>query len=345
MPLRFVFVYAAEQIFLLKAFQMKKETRNNWTIAEVKAIYNTPLLELVYRAATVHRQHNNTGEVQICTLLSIKTGGCPEDCAYCPQAARYHTDVTVQSLMEKDEVLAYAQKAKDAGSTRFCMGAAWREVRDNRDFDRVLEMVQGVNELGMEVCCTLGMLTSGQAKKLADAGLYAYNHNLDTSKEYYGEIISTRTYNDRLETLENVRKAGVSVCCGGIIGLGESHEDRINMLHTLASLPEHPESVPVNALVRIKGTPLENNSKVDVWDMVRMIATARILMPAAMVRLSAGRTEMSIAEQAFCFMAGANSIFAGDKLLTTPNPSFDEDMAMFDLLGLQPREAFKNELA
>jgi biotin synthase len=317
--------------------------RNNWTITEVEKIYNSPLLELVYRAATVHRQHNNTGEVQVCTLLSIKTGGCPEDCAYCPQAARYHTDVTVQSLMEKEEVLAYAQKAKDAGSTRFCMGAAWREVRDNRDFDRVLEMVKGVNELGMEVCCTLGMLTSGQAKKLADAGLYAYNHNLDTSKEYYGEIISTRTYNDRLETLENVRSAGVSVCCGGIIGLGESHKDRINMLHTLASLPEHPESVPVNALVRIKGTPLENNSKVDVWDMVRMIATARILMPTAMVRLSAGRTEMSIAEQAFCFMAGANSIFAGDKLLTTPNPSFDEDMAMFDLLGLQPREAFKKE--
>lgn len=322
---------------------MRQAFRNDWTIEEVKEIYHTPLMELMYRAATVHREYNHTGEVQVCTLLSIKTGGCPEDCAYCPQAARYHTDVKVQALMQQEEVLAYAKKAKEAGSTRFCMGAAWREVRDNRDFDRVLEMVKGVNALGMEVCCTLGMLTGEQAKKLADAGLYAYNHNLDTSEEYYGEIISTRTYNDRLQTLDHVRKAGVSVCCGGIIGLGETHEDRIIMLHTLASLPEHPESVPVNALVRIKGTPLEKNSKVDVWDMIRMIATARILMPATMVRLSAGRTEMTIAEQTLCFMAGANSIFAGEKLLTTPNPTFDEDMAMFDLLGLQPREAFKNE--
>jgi biotin synthase len=244
--------------------------------------------------------------------------------------------------MQTDDVLEYAQKAKAAGSTRFCMGAAWREVRDNRDFDRVIEFVQEVNKLGMEVCCTLGMLTEDQAKRLADAGLYAYNHNLDTSKEYYSEIISTRTYDDRLQTLDNVRKAGVSVCCGGIIGLGETHEDRINMLHTLSNLPEHPDSVPVNALVRVKGTPLENNDKVDIWDMVRMIATARILMPRTMVRLSAGRTEMSIAEQALCFMAGANSIFAGDKLLTTPNPSFDEDNAMFDLLGLKARRAFKD---
>ena len=223
------------------------------------------------------------------------------------------------------------------------MGAAWREVRDNRDFDRVLEMVKGVNAMGMEVCCTLGMLTETQAEKLADAGLYAYNHNLDTSSEYYEEIITTRTYEDRLNTLGNVRKAGISVCCGGIIGLGETHNDRIHMLHTLATFPEHPESVPINALVRIKGTPLENNPKVDSWDMVRMIATARILMPRAMVRLSAGRAEMSIPEQAFCFMAGANSIFAGDKLLTTPNPSFEEDNAMFDLLGLEAMEAFKNK--
>lgn len=322
---------------------MKQEIRNKWTVEEVSKLYHMPLLELIFRAATVHRQYNNTGEVQVCTLLSIKTGGCSEDCAYCPQASRYHTDVTVQPLMKKEEVIAYAQKAKAAGSTRFCMGAAWREVRDNRDFDRVLEMVKGVNELGMEVCCTLGMLTSEQARKLAEAGLYAYNHNLDTSSEYYEEIITTRTYNDRLQTLEHVRKAGVSVCCGGIIGLGETHEDRIQMLHTLATLPQQPESVPVNALVRIKGTPLERNPKVEVWDMIRMIATARILMPATMVRLSAGRTEMSIAEQTLCFMAGANSIFAGDKLLTTPNPTFDEDMAMFSLLGIQPREAFKNE--
>ena len=223
------------------------------------------------------------------------------------------------------------------------MGAAWREVRDNRDFDRVLEMVKGVNELGMEVCCTMGMLTEDQAKKLYDAGLYAYNHNVDTSSEHYADVITTRTYNDRLNTLRNVRKAGISVCSGGIIGLGETHEDRIGMLYTLSTLPQHPESVPINALVRVKGTPLQDNPKVDIWDMVRMIATARIIMPATMVRLSAGRAEMSIAEQALCFMAGANSIFAGDKLLTTPNPGFEEDNLMFQLLGLKPREAFKEE--
>jgi biotin synthase len=317
--------------------------RNDWTVEEIKDIYHTPLLELVFRAASIHRQYNDTGEVQVCTLLSIKTGGCPEDCAYCPQAARYHTDITVHGLMKTDEALAYAKKAKEAGSTRFCMGAAWREVRDNKDFDRVLDMVKAINEMDMEVCCTLGMLTEEQAKKLADAGLYAYNHNLDTSAEYYGEIIHTRTYDDRLKTLNHVRKAGITVCCGGIIGLGETHEDRIKMLHTLSTLPEHPESVPVNALVRVKGTPLENNPKVEIWDMIRMIATARILMPKAMVRLSAGRTEMSLAEQALCFIAGANSIFTGEKLLTTPNPGFDEDAAMFDLLGLKPREAFKEE--
>ncbi len=318
------------------------DLKNDWTIAEITDIYQTPLLELMYAAATVHRRYNNTGEVQVCTLLSIKTGGCPEDCAYCPQAARYDTGLNVQSLMKKEEVLAYAEKAKNAGSTRFCMGAAWREVRDNRDFDRVLDMVKGVNELGMEVCCTMGMLTEQQAAKLHDAGLHAYNHNLDTSEDHYTDIITTRTYNDRLKTLGNVRKAGISVCSGGIIGLGERHEDRISMLHTLSSLPQHPESVPINALVPIAGTPLEHNTKVDIWDMVRMIATARIIMPRAMVRLSAGRNQMSVAEQALCFMAGANSIFAGDKLLTTPNPSFDDDNAMFQLLGLKPREAFKN---
>jgi len=317
--------------------------RNDWTKEEITKIYNTPLLELVYTAATIHREYHATGEVQVCTLLSIKTGGCPEDCAYCPQAARYNTGVDVQALMKQEEVMAYAERAKNAGSTRFCMGAAWREVRDNRDFDRVLEMVKGVTELGMEVCCTMGMLTEEQAKKLYDAGLYAYNHNVDTSKDYYSDIITTRTYSDRLETLDNVRKAGISVCSGGIIGLGETHEDRIGMLHTLATLPQHPGSVPINALVRVKGTPLQDNPKVDIWDMVRMIATARIIMPASMVRLSAGRNEMSVAEQALCFMAGANSIFSGDKLLTTPNPAFDDDKAMFDLLGLTPREAFKDE--
>ncbi len=317
--------------------------RNDWTREEIETIYNTPVLELVYRAATVHRRYQDTGEVQVCTLLSIKTGGCPEDCAYCPQAARYHTGVKAQGLMDTAEVLANARKAKEAGSTRFCMGAAWREVRNNRDFDRVLDMVRSVNAMGMEVCCTLGMLTEEQAAKLRDAGLYAYNHNLDTSPDYYGEIIHTREYGDRLRTLDHVRKAGVTVCCGGIIGLGESHEDRIGMLQVLSTLPEHPESVPINALVRVAGTPLEHMPRVEVWDMIRMIATARILMPRTMVRLSAGRAEMSVAEQAFCFMAGANSIFTGEKLLTTPNPSFEEDHQMFELLGLKPRASFKNE--
>ncbi|MFS8082203.1 MAG: biotin synthase BioB [Ginsengibacter sp.] len=317
--------------------------RNDWTIEEIKNIYSTPLLELIYKAGTIHRQYQQTGEVQVCTLLSIKTGGCPEDCSYCPQAARYHTDVEVHALLQKDEVMEAAKRAQLAGSTRFCMGAAWREVRDNRDFDRVLDMVKGVNELGMEVCCTMGMLTESQAAKLRDAGLYAYNHNIDTSKEHYADVITTRTFDDRLNTLNNVRKAGISVCSGGIIGLGETHEDRIAMLHTLSTLPEHPGSVPINALVRIKGTPLQDNPKVDIWDMVKMIATARILMPLAMVRLSAGRSEMSISDQALCFMAGANSIFSGEKLLTTPNPDFNEDHAMFDLLGLTQRESFKEE--
>ncbi|MCG7855359.1 biotin synthase BioB [Flavihumibacter sediminis] len=318
--------------------------RTDWTKEEITSIYNTPLLELIYKAATLHREYQDTAEVQVCTLLSIKTGGCSEDCSYCPQAARYNTGVDVHALMKTEDVLDYARKASEAGSTRFCMGAAWREVRDNRDFDRVIEMVKGVNQLGMEVCCTMGMLTEEQAKKLHDAGLYAYNHNLDTSEEHYSDIITTRTYDDRLRTLSNVRKAGISVCSGGIIGLGETHADRIGMLHTLSTLPSHPESVPINALVPVAGTPLQHNKKVDIWDMVRMIATARILMPATMVRLSAGRNEMSIAEQALCFMAGANSIFAGDKLLTTPNPSFDDDNLMFQLLGLKAREAFKEEV-
>ncbi|MEO0472618.1 MAG: biotin synthase BioB [Bacteroidota bacterium] len=319
--------------------------RNDWTKEEISAIYHSPLLDLIYQAGSVHREHNNPQEVQVCTLLSIKTGGCPEDCAYCPQAARYHTDVKVHRLLDTEEVLDKARAAKQAGSTRFCLGAAWREVRDNRDFDRVLDMVQGINDLNMEVCCTLGMLSEEQAKKLKDAGLYAYNHNLDTSEEFYDEIISTRTYDDRLQTLSNVRKAKISVCSGGIIGMGESVEDRIGMLHTLATLAEHPESVPVNALVPVEGTPLEEQEKVSVWEMVRMIATARIIMPRAMVRLSAGRVRMSQEEQALCFMAGANSIFAGDKLLTTPNPEVNQDQQMFQLLGLKPREAFQGAAA
>jgi biotin synthase len=315
--------------------------RNNWTREEIASIYNTPVLDLIYKAASVHREFHDPQEVQVCTLLSVKTGGCPEDCAYCPQAARYHTEVKVQKLMEVQEVLGKALEAKEAGSTRFCMGAAWREVRDNRDFDKVIEMVKGVNTMGMEVCCTLGMLSPEQAIKLKDAGLYAYNHNLDTSEEFYDDIISTRTYGDRLETLENVRQAKISVCSGGIIGMGEKEEDRIGMLHTLSNLREHPESVPVNALVPVEGTPLEDQPKVSVWEMVRMIATARIIMPKAMVRLSAGRVRMNLEEQALCFMAGANSIFAGDKLLTTPNPSYVKDQEMFNHLNLKPRPAHK----
>lgn len=315
--------------------------RNDWTREEIEQIFHAPILDLIYRGATVHRTYHDPQEVQVCTLLSVKTGGCPEDCAYCPQAARYHTDVDVQKLMEVEEVLDQARKAKEAGSTRFCMGAAWREVRDNAHFDRVLEMVKGVNAMGMEVCCTLGMLSESQARKLKDAGLYAYNHNLDTSEAYYEEIISTRTYDDRLDTLEHVRKARLSVCSGGIIGMGERTEDRIGMLHTLATLPEHPESVPVNALVPVAGTPMAERPRVSVWDMVRMIATARILMPKAMVRLSAGRVRMSTEEQSLCFLAGANSIFAGDKLLTTPNPGEDADTRLFQTLNLKPRKAFK----
>ena len=317
--------------------------RNDWTPEEVKAIYNTPLLDLIFRAAQTHRAHHDPSEVQVCTLLSVKTGGCPEDCAYCPQATRYSTGVNAHKLMEVQEVLQHAQRARDAGSTRFCMGAAWREVRDNRDFDKVLDMVKGVNELGMEVCCTLGMLTDTQARKLKEAGLYAYNHNLDTSEDFYNDIITTRTYKDRLETLENVRGAKISVCSGGIIGMGETHEDRIGMLHTLATLPEHPESVPVNALVAVEGTPLEDQERVPVWDMIRMIATARILMPKAMVRLSAGRVYMNMEEQALCFLAGANSIFSGDKLLTTPNNESDFDTTMFQTLNIRPRQAFKDK--
>jgi biotin synthase len=318
------------------------EVRYNWTKEEIAEIYHTPLLDLIYQAATVHRENKDYAEVQISSLISVKTGGCPEDCAYCPQAARYNTGVNVHAILPKEEVIAAAEKAKAGGASRLCMGAAWREVRDNRDFDKVLEMVTAVNDLGMEVCCTLGMLTEGQAQRLADAGLYAYNHNLDTSEDDYKRIITTRTYDDRLQTLDHVRKAKISVCSGGIIGLGETVADRISMLKTLSNMPKHPESVPINALVPVQGTPLADQPRVSVWDMVRMIATARIVMPKTVVRLSAGRTEMSTIEQALCFMAGANSIFAGEKLLTTPNPSFDTDMAMFELLGLTPRKAFKN---
>lgn len=314
--------------------------RHDWTAEEISTIYHTPLLELVFRAAQVHRQHNRYAEVQVSSLISIKTGGCPEDCAYCPQAARYQTGVQVHKLMPVEEVVTKAQQAKAGGASRLCLGAAWREVRNNRDFDQVLEMVKAVNALNMEVCCTLGMLDAEQAQKLADAGLYAYNHNVDTSEEYYNEIITTRRYEDRLQTLNHARQAGVTLCSGGIIGLGEGTEDRVGMLKVLAQLDPHPESVPINTLVRVAGTPLEDRPPVPIQDVVRMVATARIIMPQTVVRLSAGRTEMSLSDQALCFMAGANSIFAGDTLLTTPNPEVSEDQCMFDILGLTPREAF-----
>ncbi|MEM1322927.1 MAG: biotin synthase BioB [Bacteroidota bacterium] len=319
---------------------MSTTLQKHWSLEEIETLYRQPLLELLYEAATVHRQHHNSREVQISSLLSIKTGGCPEDCAYCPQAARYFTDIKKNDLMSVDQVRTAAQNAKANGASRLCMGAAWRNVRNDNDFDHVLELVKTVNGLDMEVCCTLGMLSEGQARLLADAGLYAYNHNLDTSQEYYEEIISTRGYEDRLKTIDNVRKADIRVCSGGIIGMGEASTDRCKMLYTLASLDPQPESVPINALVAVEGTPLEEQQPVPIWDMVRMIATTRIVIPQANVRLSAGRTEMSAEGQALCFMAGANSIFAGDKLLTTPNPAFNEDKALFDVLGLVPRAAF-----
>lgn len=312
----------------------------NWTKEEILEVYNTPLMELIYRAADVHKQYHKVGEVQVSSLLSIKTGGCPEDCAYCPQAARYQTEVKVQKLMTVDEINTAADNAKAGGASRMCLGAAWREVRDNRDFDKVLDMVRTINSKGMEVCATLGMVTEEQAKKLADAGLYAYNHNLDTSAENYENIISTRTYDDRLKTLGNVRKAGLTVCSGGIIGMGETAEDRVGMLYTLSLLRPQPESVPINALVAVEGTPLEDQPPVPIWDMVRMIATTRIVIPTTAVRLSAGRLSMSMEGQALCFMAGANSIFAGDKLLTTPNPRYNQDMQMFEILGLKPKKAY-----
>ncbi len=295
-----------------------------------------PLLELIIRSSEVHKKHHKVGEVQVSTLISVKTGGCPEDCAYCPQAARYKTDIQSHKLLPLDEVLEIAGNAKAAGTSRMCLGAAWREVKDDHDFEHVLEMVKGINKMGMEVCCTLGMLTEEQAKKLAGAGLYAYNHNLDSSEEFYKDIISTRKYSDRLETIGHVRKAGITVCSGGIIGMGEQVRDRLAMLHTLASLVPQPESVPINALVPVDGTPLEDQPLVTTWEIIRMIAVTRLAIPGAMVRLSAGRERLSMESQALCFLAGANSIFAGDKLLTTPNPDFNEDVKMFNLLGLKP---------
>ncbi|MBS1550149.1 MAG: biotin synthase BioB [Bacteroidetes bacterium] len=313
-------------------FEMTKE--------EISEIYHLPLIQLMHKAAEVHRENHRTEELQISTLVSIKTGGCAEDCSYCPQAARYHTKVKAEDLLSVEEVKQAAQRAKKGGSSRLCMGAAWRNVKNNKEFDQVLEMVKTVNQMELEVCCTLGMITENQAKRLAAAGLYAYNHNIDTSEDYYHEIITTRSYGDRLTTLDNARKAGITICSGGIIGMGESAEDRIGMLYTLSLLNPQPESVPINALVPVEGTPLAEQKRVSSWEMIRMIATTRIVLPKTQVRLSAGRTEMNGEAQALCFLVGANSIFSGDKLLTTPNPEINEDWALMEVLGLQPKKAF-----
>ena len=314
------------------------ETRHDWTVAEIRAIHDLPLLELLHRAQSVHREHHPKNQVQLCTLLSVKTGACPEDCAYCPQSARHQTSVEPEKLLDVDEVLGAARRAKDAGATRFCMGAAWREVKDGPQFDRVLAMVRGVKSLGLEACTTLGMLTPMQAQRLKEAGLDTYNHNLDTSPEHYKRIITTRAYEERLATLKNVRDAGIDVCCGGIIGMGESIDDRCRMLRELATQTPHPESVPINALVAVEGTPLADRPPVDPLDLARMIATARILMPHARVRLSAGRQQMNREAQLLCLMAGANSIFYGEQLLTTPNPDTSFDRRLLADAGLTPLE-------
>jgi len=312
--------------------------RYDWQRSEVAAIYRTPLPSLVYRAQTVHRQFHPEDRVQTCQLLSIKTGGCPEDCGYCPQSAHYDAGVGREGLLDPQHVISVAREAAGRGVTRFCMGAAWRQAPEGRAFQKVLEMVRGVSELGLEVCCTLGMLNERQAEQLKDAGLSAYNHNLDTSPEFYGSIITTRVYDDRLKTLAAVRKAGITVCCGGILGMGERKEDRIGLLLQLASLEPHPESVPINMLVRVEGTPLAKMPALDPLEMVRAIATARILMPASRVRLAAGRKQLSQEAVTLCFLAGANSIFVGEKLLTTPNPGRDEDEELLQTLGMRPLE-------
>ncbi|WP_299664408.1 biotin synthase BioB [uncultured Ruegeria sp.] len=311
-----------------------QDIRSDWSVDEVEALLRLPLLDLVGRANTIHRSHHDPNDIQKASLLSIKTGSCPEDCAYCPQSAHHReVELTKEKLMNPAHVLSLAKRARDAGAQRFCMGAAWRQVRDGEEFDNVLEMVRGVRSLGMEACVTLGMLKPHQAQRLAEAGLTAYNHNLDTSPEFYGEIIGTRTYQDRLETLSYCRDVGIDLCCGGIIGMGESLRDRASLLQVLANFDPHPESVPINALIPIEGTPLAHRKKVGIFDLVRMVATARITMPQTRVRLSAGRSDFSAAEQALCFLAGANSVFYGDVLLTAPNAGTQDDQDMFSALG------------
>lgn len=318
------------------------DLRHDWTRQEVEAIYRTALPELIFRAQTVHRQRHAPDRVQTCQLLSIKTGGCPEDCGYCPQSAHYDAGVEREGLLDPQHVIGVAREAVRRGVTRFCMGAAWRQAPEGAEFERVLQMVRGVSALGLEVCCTLGMLSDGQAARLKDAGLTAYNHNLDTSPEFYGSIITTRVYDDRLKTLAAVRNAGITVCCGGILGMGERESDRIGLLQQLATLQPHPESVPINMLVRVEGTPLASMPALDPLEMVRAIATARILMPSSRVRLAAGRKQLSPEAVTLCFLAGANSIFVGEKLLTTPNPGPDEDEQLLQSLGLKPLESHAN---
>jgi biotin synthase len=312
--------------------------RHDYTVEEVRALHDLPLNRLILKAQTIHQEHHRADEVQLCALLSVKTGGCQEDCAYCPQSSK-HSAMDAERMMSRDEVLEAAGRAKEAGATRFCMGAAWREIKDGPAFDNVLEMVRGVRGMGMEACVTLGMLNDDQARRLGEAGLTAYNHNLDTSREFYGRIITTRTFEDRLHTLARVRQAGITVCSGGIIGMGESVNDRCAMLVTLANLDPHPESVPVNALVPVEGTPLAGRDPVDPLDLVRMIATARVMMPRSKVRLSAGRLALSREAQVLCFMAGANSIFYGEKLLTTGNPDIEADRALLRDAGLRAAPA------
>tara|TARA_R110001592_G_scaffold3525_6_gene19806 strand:- start:3111 stop:4112 length:1002 start_codon:yes stop_codon:yes gene_type:complete len=321
----------------------KQDIKQSYTLDEVAALYNRPLLDLVYEAAGVHRANHTANEMQMCTLLSIKTGGCTEDCGYCSQSIHNDAELDKEILMKTVDVLEQARQAKESGSTRFCMGAAWPKVLDGRAFDRVCDMVKGVTDMGMEACCTLGMLTEDQAIKLKEAGLTAYNHNLDTSREFYEKVITTRNYDDRLDTLKNVAKAGISACCGGILGLGETEKDRISLMHTLCNLDPQPESVPINMLVPVEGTPMENNKMLDIFEWIRCIAVARILMPKAMVRLSAGRLTISKEAQAMAFMAGANAIFTGEKLLTTPNPEKDADYGLLEELGIMPRKPFQDE--
>lgn len=314
--------------------------RYNWTIEELKELYALPLLELIANSHQIHLQFHPPSEVQVCCLISVKTGGCPEDCKYCAQSSRYQTPTSAEPMMQYESVLNEAKKAIERGATRVCLGAAWREVRDNKPFEEILKMIKGITDLGVEVCCTLGLLKEHQAKRLKEAGLYAYNHNLDSSEKFYKTIITTRTYQDRLNTLDIVEKADLSVCCGGIIGLGEDSIDRLELLHTLSTRNPHPESVPINRLTQIPGTPLEHQPKLSTWELIRVIAVARIALPQAMIRLSSGRIEMSYEQQALCFLAGANSIFSGEKLLTVANTSIDHDEEMFQILGLKKRLAF-----